>query len=138
MSKIPIKSNKDDVLVFLNKLHLIINSDKFDINKDLILILSNKEDIRYSTYYLLNKLGYNAKDVINELSKLDISNYSETLFDRDDDNPPLLYVFGKNINKKEVYIKIKIKPRDRILCLSFHYAKYKMSYPYKKEVRYEN
>ncbi|MBQ9886283.1 MAG: hypothetical protein IJM37_05435 [Lachnospiraceae bacterium] len=41
-------------------------------------------------------------------------------------------VFGKNINDKMVYIKLKIKgeARRKVLCLSFHYAEYDMNFPY--------
>jgi len=55
------------------------------------------------------------------------------LIDKDDDKPPLLFVFGKDINAKLVYIKLKIKGETdkKVLCLSFHYAKYDMKFPYK-------
>jgi len=50
----------------------------------------------------------------------------------DDVSQLLLYVFGKVINGKMVYIKLKIKgePKKRIVCVSFHYAKDKMEFPY--------
>ena len=58
--------------------------------------------------------------------------YSETKIDKDDLNPPLLFVFGKDINSKLVYVKLKIKgePRKYVLCVSFHYAKEQMTFPY--------
>ena len=67
------------------------------------------------------------------LKELTIDEYSETLFDKDDDKPPLLFVFGKDINSRLVYIKLKIKGETtkKVLCLSFHYAKYDMKFPYK-------
>jgi hypothetical protein len=63
---------------------------------------------------------------------LTISEYSETKIDYDDLNPPLLFVFGKIINNKLVYIKLKIKENQNkyILCVSFHYAKDEMNFPY--------
>lgn len=69
---------------------------------------------------------------MDRISELTIADYSETLFDKDDEIPPLLFVFGKDIASKQVYIKLKIKEDDtkRILCVSFHYAKYKMEFPY--------
>ncbi|MBQ9608998.1 MAG: hypothetical protein IJV15_06080 [Lachnospiraceae bacterium] len=77
-------------------------------------------------------LEYDAYDVANQLKELKTENYSETLIDKDDDKPPLLFVFGKDIKGKQVYIKLKIKgdTNKRILCISFHYAKYKMDFPY--------
>ena len=54
------------------------------------------------------------------------------LIDKDDTSPPALFVFGKKINEKLVYIKLKIKGEmeKRILCVSFHYAKDNMGFPY--------
>jgi len=44
-----------------------------------------------------------------------------------------IWVFGKTIGKKEVYIKIQIgKPNKSVICISFHLAKYPLDYPYKK------
>ena len=91
-----------------------------------------KEDEQYSTPYTLLDLDYDTYDVIDRLKELTIKDYSETLIDRDDINPPLLFVFGKDINNKQVYVKLKIK-RDQsryVLCVSFHYAKEKMLFPY--------
>lgn len=47
-------------------------------------------------------------------------------------NPPLLFVFGKDINGRLVYVKLKIKGNNkkRVLCVSFHYAKEPMKFPY--------
>lgn len=52
--------------------------------------------------------------------------------DKDDLNPPLLFVFGKDIDGKLVYVKLKIKgdQQRHVLCVSFHYAKEKMTFPY--------
>ena len=54
--------------------------------------------------------------------------------DGDNLDSPLLFVFGKEINRKIVYVKLKIKEIDNqgrcILCVSFHYAKEKMQFPY--------
>ena len=75
-----------------------------------------------------------SKDVIARLKELTISEYSETKIDKDNLDPPLLFVFGKDINRKLVYVKLKIKESDNqgrcILCVSFHYAKDKMNFPY--------
>lgn len=111
----------------------ILNSDSFNINDNFLFIKSSKEEIKYSTKYTLINLEYDSDDVINNLKELTLQEYSETLIDKDDDNPPLLFVFGKDINYKQVYIKLKIREMNQkiVLCLSFHYAKYKMKFPYK-------
>lgn len=47
--------------------------------------------------------------------------------------PPYLFVFGDEINNRQIYIKLKIKEKTHkhILCVSFHYAKWKMRFPFK-------
>ena len=41
-----------------------------------------------------------------------------------------MWVFGKTIKKKEVYIKITIGPMgSSVICISFHLAQHKMNYP---------
>jgi hypothetical protein len=43
-----------------------------------------------------------------------------------------MWVFGKTIKKKEVYIKITIGPMgSSVICISFHLAQHKMNYPLK-------
>lgn len=92
------------------------------------------EDIHYSTPYTLLDLDYDNSDVAECLKELTIREYSETLVDKDVIHPPLLFVFGKYINGKQIYIKLKIKGTQirHILCVSFHYAKEKMEFPYAK------
>lgn len=77
-------------------------------------------------------LDYDAWDVVERLKELTVSEYSETKIDKDDLNPPLLFVFGKDINGKLIYVKLKIKgDQERyVLCVSFHYAREPMSFPY--------
>lgn len=130
--KIPILSDKKDVKKFLDDLKTIINDVSFDSNDDLIIIKSSKDEVQYSTRYTLLDLDYDTVDVVDRLKELTVSDYSETLIDKDDDKPPLLFVFGKDINNRQVYIKLKIKGENnrRISCLSFHYAKHKMKFPY--------
>ena len=72
-------------------------------------------------------LDYDTSDIVERLKELTLAEYSETLIDKDDSNPPLLFVFGKSIDNKLVYIKLKIKGNTskKILCLSFHYARHK-------------
>ena len=86
----------------------------------------------HSTPYTLLDLDYDIEDVIDRLKELTVEEYSETKIDKDDLDPPLLFVFGKNINRKLIYIKLKIKgdQKRHVLCVSFHYAKDKMKFPY--------
>lgn len=130
--EISIKSDRKDIVEFLEELHNIINCKEFNIDKHFLFIRSRKEDVMFSTPFTMADLDYDSMDVIERLRELTVSDYSETLFDKDDGNPPLLFVFGKDINDKEVYIKLKIRGMEtrKVLCVSFHYAKYKMAHPY--------
>lgn len=130
--KIPIRSDKKAIKAFLKELNEILMDKNFNIDDNLLIIKSNKNEMEYSTNYTMMDLEYDSSDVVDRLKELTISEYAETLMDRDDDKPPLLFVFGKEINNKLVYIKLKIKgeAKKRVLCLSFHYAKHNMEFPY--------
>lgn len=132
--KLSIQSKEKEIVEFLSELKNIFQSEEFNIDNDLTIIKSKKksEEVQYSTPYTLLDLDYDASDVVDRLKELTIREYAETLIDKDDLNPPLLFVFGKDINGKQVYIKLKIKgvQTRHVLCVSFHYAKEKMSFPY--------
>jgi hypothetical protein len=52
----------------------------------------------------------------------------------DKDKPGEVWIFGKMIGAREVYIKLKIAKgarKPRAICLSFHLARSRLSYPYK-------
>lgn len=132
--QISIHSDKKSVLEFLETLHKILSDKSFDIDNNLILIKKDKiaEKKLFSTPYTIEKLEYDHLDIVERLKELTINEYSETKFDVDDDRPPLLFVFGKNIKGRLVYIKLKIKGKDnkKVLCLSFHFAEKEMRFPY--------
>jgi len=128
-------SKRQEVVAFLEELKAFVKGNDFDIDHDLILIKKKKVDEEeYSTPYTLLDLDYNSEDVVNRLKELTVAEYSETKIDKDDFNPPSLFVFGKDINRRLVYVKLKIKKKENlrkhILCVSFHYAKEKMKFPY--------
>lgn len=130
--EVSIRSDKKDVKAFLQELKAVLESEGFDIDRNFIFIKTKKSKAEFSTPYLLADLDYDAADVVERLKELTVEEYSETLSDKDDDKPPLLFVFGKDINNRQVYIKIKIKGKTegKVLCLSFHYAEWKMSFTY--------
>ena len=128
-------SKRQEVVAFLEELKAFLKGNNFDIDHDLILIKKKKiDDEEYSTPYALLDLDYDSEDVVNRLKELTVAEYSETKIDKDDFNPPLLFVFGKDINRRLVYMKLKIKKKENlrkhILCVSFHYAKENMKFPY--------
>ncbi len=117
----------------MKELKSFLERKDFNIDSDIYIIRKRKNnDEKHSTPYTLLDLDYDIWDVIERLKELSVSEYSETKIDKDDVNPPLLYVFGKVIDGKLVYVKLKIKddPKRYILCVSFHYAKESMEFPY--------
>ncbi len=127
------QSKKGEVVAFLEELKELLEKEYFDIDSDFTLIIKKKgDDEEHSTPYTLLDLDYDTWDVVERLKELTVSEYSETKIDKDDLNPPLLFVFGKEINGKLIYVKLKIKgdPKRRVLCVSFHYAADSMRFPY--------
>lgn len=127
------QSKRSEVVAFLEELKDLLGDTDFNIDTDLILISKKKPyDEVHSTPYTLLDLDYDTWDVVERLKELTVAEYSETKIDKDDLNPPLLFVFGKDIDGKTVYIKLKIKgnERKRVLCVSFHYAREPMKFPY--------
>ena len=46
-----------------------------------------------------------------------------------------MWVFGKIVREKEIYIKIQMgPPNSETVCISFHFAERKMNYPFKKSL----
>lgn len=127
-------SKKKEVSIFLDELKSLLGKEEFDIDTDITLIRKKKkgDDQKFSTLYTMLDLDYDTNDVVDRLKELSIAEYSETKIDKDDLNPPLLFVFGKGINNKLVYVKLKVKGNQQkcILCVSFHYAKEDMEFPY--------
>lgn len=127
------KSKKGEVVAFLDELHELLESDDFDINTDFILVRKKKQgdNQKFSTPYTLLNLDYDTEDVAARLRELNVEEYSETKIDKDDVKPPILFVFGKDINGKLIYVKLKIRNQQKqVVCVSFHYAKDKMEFPY--------
>lgn len=101
------QSQKREVIAFLDELKSMLENADFDIDTDLTLISKKKQgqDQKYSTPYTLLDLDYNTEDVVERLKELTVAEYSETKIDKDDQ-------------------------QRNVLCVSFHYAKEKMTFPY--------
>ena len=114
-------SAKKDVVAFLDELHRLLSSDEFDMDTDLELVQRKKNgtDQKFSTPYTLLNLDYDTEDIVNHLKELKLSEYSETKIDTDDVHPPVLFVFGKDISDRLIYVKLKIRDGGRkVVCVS--------------------
>jgi len=66
------------------------------------------------------------------LEKLKSTDYSEGPLEEKLHGGSNMWVFGKDINKQQVYIKITMGSANRqVICISFHKAKFKMNFPLK-------
>ncbi len=73
----------------------------------------------------LIELNMDTNDVIQELKKITVSNYYQSVPDDKHPNMPDFHVFYiKSIENKEIYIKVRIQQIEKILCISFHFAEY--------------
>jgi len=80
-------------------------------------------------------LGFNYKDVRDAILELSVTDYCEGPV-QDRDMPGDLWVFGKVIGGREVYIKLKLASFGTlkiVRIVSFHAAKESLCYPYRPE-----
>ncbi len=67
------------------------------------------------------------------LAKLASEDYSEGPLEEKLHGGQDMWVFGKEVKSKELYIKIALGFKGaKVICISFHVAEHKMSYPLKK------
>ena len=130
-----ITESKESVSAFINELQSVLRSESFNYLLDLDVLLSKKTDSNnagYTTAETLAELGYDNQDICKELLSLTEKDYYQTMIDDRDPTSPMFYVFGKAIQTREVYIKVKIrdKVKGKIFCVSFHFARYPMPKQY--------
>jgi hypothetical protein len=101
-----------------------------------------KEKMKFWDVLFRDDRGKNSQALIDlELRPVERKTILETLETKDYSDGPLeeklyggvdMWVFGKTIKKKEVYIKITMGViGSNVICISFHLAQHKMNYPLK-------
>lgn len=101
-----------------------------------------KEKMKFWDILFRDDRGKNTQTLIDlELRPIERKAILEALETKDYSEGPLkeilyngadMWVFGKTIKKKEVYIKITMGTIESCaICISFHLAQHKMSYPLK-------
>ena len=67
------------------------------------------------------------------LEELEAQDYSQGPISDQLHHGPQLWVFGRQVKKQEVYIKITMGlPSSGVICISFHLAEHPMRYPLKE------
>ena len=83
----------------------------------------------------LLQLGFKYPDIKETLLGLSVEDYCEGPCD-DRDQPGELWVFGKTIENKAVYIKLKLAsfgPLRIVRVVSFHFAEHTLEHPFEEK-----
>lgn len=105
---------------FLEKLRIKLNIYGFRFSRE-----------RNENRETMKELSLSRVSMKEILCELTIDNYSEGPV-TDEEEGDTYYVFGIEIDNKEIYIKLNSgKENDQVICYSFHFAKFKMKYPKK-------
>lgn len=88
---------------------------------------------RDETLSTLARLGLTKANLEEILLRLSTTDYCQGP-EPDRDRPGEIWVFGREIEGEEVYIKLKVaqtKSRTIVKCISFHIAQFPLDYPYR-------
>lgn len=116
-------STKSEVLIFLNQLkgHIVIGR--------IIYAFRTAEGKNEDT---LLELGIVPAQRDEYIKTLKVEDYSEgPIADFNGGND--LWIFGITIYGREIYIKLQLTKRTGVYCISFHFARYPMNYPFKTQ-----
>lgn len=121
--------SKEIVEKFLGELKAILESDTFVIERDLDILPKKRNESATDPYTTINTmvdLEFDANDVCEELKAITVEDYAETMLDDRNVTAPPFFVFYRNIQTRDVYIKVKIRDRatGKVFCVSFHFARY--------------
>ncbi len=122
--EIRLARQRDKILKFLKEFKKIVTAGRG------LDVIPRRENIA-----CLAELGLTKKNQLEEILNLSVSDYCEGP-SPDKDRPGEIWVFGKEIRGKEVYIKLKIAQvgEEKIAkCLSFHWANFPLGFPYRLE-----
>ena len=81
------------------------------------------------------ELGFKYHDIYETMLGLSVEDYCAGPC-KDKDQPGDVWIFGKIIENKNIYIKMKLAsfgPLRVVRIISFHFAKDPLDYPFRKE-----
>lgn len=95
-------------------------------------------DDRGKNFEALAVLDITARQRLEYIKALTLTDYSEGPKDDILHTGSPLWVFGCMVKKVSVYIKISMGPPNKpVICISFHPAEYEMAFPFKRSEDYE-
>jgi len=89
---------------------------------------------RRGTLRTMSQLGLTKSNLEDLLLSLSVADYCKGP-EQDRDRTGHIWVFGKQVEQQEVYIKLKVfdvNGARLAKCISFHIAEFKMKYPYRQ------
>lgn len=90
-------------------------------------------DGREKNMQALADLNISRFERLNEIKTIEVEHYSEGPIRDVLNDYGEMWVFGKDVNGIETYIKITLgKPNLKTICISFHQAEHPMTYPLKQ------
>ncbi len=93
-----------------------------------ILFLDNRGKNQQTLHYL--EISPAKRNEI--ISSLEVEDYSSGPLEEKMHGILPMWVFGKQVKKKEVYIKVSMGiENSKAVCISFHLAEHSMHYPFK-------
>lgn len=131
--------NRKTIEEFLVEMKGILCDEKFNPDRDFHFIEEREQDEpddEYTNTNTMLALEYDTADIIEELKTLSIQEYYETMVDTVSKDLSFWHVFGRKIQGKDIYIKVRIKQRKKgskfVFCISFHFARHIMAdFPYR-------
>ena len=116
-------ASREEVALFLKQFHQkleiynIVFRDDRGKNLSTLALLDMPPSARIKTIKEITVEDYSEGPIVDTLNKINE-----------------IWVFGKDVQKHEIYIKISLgHPNCSTICISFHIAEHPMQYPYKKD-----
>jgi len=87
---------------------------------------------RPKNYNTIKELELSVLGVKEELKRIEVADYSQGPLEEVVFQGMPMWVFGRSIKSREVYIKITMGKKDEDpICISFHFSEFPMIYPLK-------
>ena len=105
---------------------------QFKVKLDIwgIFFLDNREKNKLT----MAQMNFRQLDRLNVVKSIEVEDYSEGPIRDQLNGFGEMWVFGKDVDGQEIYIKITLgKPGSKTICISFHIAEHPMQYPFKQD-----
>lgn len=91
-------------------------------------------DDREKNKQTMVQLNFRNLERLNVVKSIVVEDYSEGPIKDELNGFGEMWVFGKDVDGHEIYIKVTLgRPGSSTICISFHIAEHPMQYPYKVE-----